>query len=72
MFAILETGGKQYRVSAGDTLQVEIQFQMDRKPFGLMHYALDQLPNTDPVFPDVTRLNPAWNERQILNIRSVL
>jgi len=46
-----------------------MQFQMDRLPFCRMHFAVDQLENTDVVFPDVSRIGADWNEKRVFRIR---
>lgn len=52
----------------GSSLDVEIQFQMDRLFFCRMHYATDQLQASDIVFPDVPKINPLRNEKHNLRI----
>lgn len=44
----------------GQSVAMEIQFQLDRFPFCEMHYALDQLHSVDVVFPDLTKIDPSW------------
>ncbi|KAK7002884.1 helicase with zinc finger domain 2-like isoform X1 [Biomphalaria glabrata] len=41
---------------------LEIQFQMDRKFFCRMHYALDSLQTTDVLFPDIVKFKPGPSE----------
>ena len=60
---------RSLNVESGDSLAIEIQFQMDRRPFCQMHYAVDQLTNNDIVFPDIRRIIPGANEIQTLTIR---
>ena len=67
-------GGDMLVISVGHItfiliwVQVEVQFQMNRMHFINMHYALDQLTDTDIVFPDVTKINPVLNERHTLKV----
>ena len=44
--------------SPGQTVTMEVQFQMDRRFFCRMHYALDSLRNKQIVFPDVVKFKP--------------
>ena len=60
---------KSLNLESGDSLAIEMQFTMDRRPFCQMHYAVDQLDNTDIVFPDIRRIIPSVNEIQMLTIR---
>ena len=53
----------------GMYLKVQLQFQMDRLAFCRMHFAVDQLVNTDVVFPDVSRIDANWNEKHVFKIR---
>ncbi|XP_061191305.1 helicase with zinc finger domain 2-like [Saccostrea echinata] len=53
----------------GMTLKVEIQFQMDRMWFCMMHYAVDHLGSTDVVFPDLSKIKP-FHEKSTLRINS--
>lgn len=55
----------------GMTVEMQIQFQMDRAPFCRMHYAVDKLRNTEIVFPNVAKINPQWNEQHKLKVRYV-
>ena len=55
---------------SGQRREVEIQFQLNRLTFCQMHYAVDQLENTDIVFPDISKVNQTWNERHIFQLRS--
>lgn len=43
---------KDLLLKAGSTQKVEIQFQLNRQSFCLMHYAVDNLVSIDLVFPD--------------------
>lgn len=58
----------QLNIRPGTSLDVEIQFQMDRLFFCRMHYATDQLLSSDIVFPDVPKINPLRNEKHNLKI----
>ena len=44
------------------TIGVEIQFQMNRLLFCQMHHAVEQLEDTDIVFPDLSKIRPNLNE----------
>ncbi|GFN78225.1 helicase with Zinc finger domain 2-like isoform x3, partial [Plakobranchus ocellatus] len=58
-------------VSPGQTVRLELQFQMDRRFFCRMHYALDSLRSIDVVFPDVMKFKPDINAVNALSkIRS--
>ncbi|KAK3594867.1 hypothetical protein CHS0354_005940 [Potamilus streckersoni] len=57
-------------LKANDVLTMELQFQMNRLFFCRMHFAIDQLNNTEIVFPDVPKINPLRNERHILKVSS--
>ena len=58
-------------LKAGCSVDVEVQFQMDRKPFCIMHYAVDQLSSTDTVFPDLAKiLPPQYSESNVVRLRS--
>jgi hypothetical protein len=48
---------------------VEIQFQMDRGLFCMMHHAIDSLKSSDIVFPDISKINPQWNEKHVIKVR---
>ena len=43
---------KQYALVAGSTIQVDVQFQIDRQIFNEWHYALDELVSPKLIFPD--------------------
>lgn len=43
-------------------VELEIQFQMDRKFFCRMHYALDSVQTTDVIFPDVVKFKTDINQ----------
>lgn len=60
---------KELNLAAGDSLLVEVQFQMNRLQFCQMHYAVDQLKSNDMVFPDISKINPDWNEKHTLRLR---
>ncbi|KAK7471580.1 hypothetical protein BaRGS_00035778, partial [Batillaria attramentaria] len=60
---------KELKLKAGQSVEVEVQFQMDRLHFVRMHYALDNMTSTDIVFPDVSKMNP-FNEQHVLRIQS--
>ncbi|KAH9515064.1 hypothetical protein Btru_019075, partial [Bulinus truncatus] len=49
-------------LTTGTKSVLEIQFQMDRKFFCRMHYALDSLQSTDVLFPDIVKFKPSLNE----------
>ncbi|XP_076439727.1 3'-5' exoribonuclease HELZ2-like isoform X2 [Babylonia areolata] len=83
--ALIEGKGKDYvfvsvspvcvrelKLKAGMYVEVEVQFQINRMHFMNMHYALDALDNTDIVFPDISKINPAINEQHSLKISSRL
>ena len=53
-------------VSQGQTVRMELQFQMDRRFFCRMHHALDSMRGTDVVFPDVVKFKPDINELNAL------
>ncbi|RUS75490.1 hypothetical protein EGW08_016758 [Elysia chlorotica] len=58
-------------VSQGQTARLELQFQLDRRFFCRMHYALDSMPGTDVVFPDVVKFKSDTHETNTLSkIRS--
>ena len=59
---------KQLGLKPGTSIDVEIQFQMDRLFFCRMHYAIDQLHSSEIVFPDVPKINPLRNEKHNLRI----
>ena len=59
---------QELELEAGRRMAIEIQFQMDRLQFCQMHYAVDLLNNSDIVFPDYSKMAPAWNERHTLHI----
>ncbi|XP_013417543.1 helicase with zinc finger domain 2 isoform X2 [Lingula anatina] len=61
---------QQLGLKAGKKIEVQIQFQMNRALFSLMHFALDHLKNVDLVFPDVTKVNPVWNVVHNLKLSS--
>lgn len=46
----------------GTKIKLELQFQMDRKLFCRMHFALDSLQTTDVLFPDVVKFRPDMNQ----------
>ncbi|CAH1794927.1 unnamed protein product, partial [Owenia fusiformis] len=54
----------------GARLKVEIQFQMDKKYFAELHYAVDQLPNTDVVFPDLNKVSQGFDSPPMVNVQS--
>ena len=60
---------RQLGIKKGMSVNVEIQFQMDRLFFSRMHYAVDELGSPDIVFPDVPKINPLRNEKHNLTIR---
>jgi hypothetical protein len=62
----------ELELEANNTVNIEIQFQMNRLPFSLMHLAVDQLKDTDIVFPDVTKIRPELTEKHLLKLRLVL
>ena len=41
------------QLKGGETHQMELQFQLDRLPFCVMHKAIDRLPDTNMVLPDL-------------------
>ena len=51
---------QELSLQEGETVAMEIQFQLDRQPFCEMHYALDKLHNVDIVFPDLSKIDPSW------------
>lgn len=53
----------------GSDVEVEIQFQMDRGLFCMMHHAIDCLKSSDIVFPDISKINPQWNEKHVIKVR---
>lgn len=57
------------QLQKGAVIEVEIQFKMDRLWFCMMHYAIDCLKTTDIVFPNVSKINPHWNEKRTLKVR---
>lgn len=59
---------KRLQLKAGTSLDVEIQFQMDRLFFCRMHFAIDLLQSMDTVFPDVPKINPLRNETHDLRV----
>jgi len=59
----------ELRLRSGEITEFEIQFQLNRLHFCQMHYALDQLENTDFVFPDISKINQTWIEKQALQLR---
>jgi len=59
----------ELELESGMDVEVEIQFQMNRLPFCLMHYAIDQMADTAIVFPDVSKINHSWNEKCSLQLR---
>jgi hypothetical protein len=59
---------KQLGLKPRTSIDVEIQFQMDRLFFCRMHYAIDQLQSSEIVFPDVPKINPLRNEKHNLRI----
>ncbi|XP_070186287.1 3'-5' exoribonuclease HELZ2-like isoform X2 [Littorina saxatilis] len=61
---------RELKMQPGTSVEVEVQFQMDRLHFIRMHYALDCLTSTDIVFPDVTKINPLLNEQHTLKVSS--
>ncbi|KAL3877847.1 hypothetical protein ACJMK2_035491 [Sinanodonta woodiana] len=61
---------RRLNLKAKDVLTIELQFQMNRLFFCRMHFAIDQLNNTEIVFPDVPKINPLRNERHILKVSS--
>lgn len=61
---------RELNMKPGTTVEVEVQFHLNRMHFMKMHYALDSLTNTDIVFPDVTKINPMLNERHTLKVSS--
>ena len=48
------------------TTKVEVQFQFNRKSFCLMHFALDNLPSVDIVFPDPAKNVFSQNFRSLI------
>ena len=59
----------ELELESGRQVSVEIQFVMNRLYFCQMHYAVDQLKDTDVVFPDCSKMAPAWYESHTMNIR---
>ncbi len=57
---------KDLGLRINQTIGVEIQFQMNRLPFCQMHQAVDQLEDTDIVFPDLSKIRPNFNEMHSL------
>lgn len=53
----------------GSEIEVEIQFQMDRGLFCMMHYAIDCIKSSETVFPDISKINPQWNEKNVIKVR---
>ena len=43
---------KKYGLEAGQAIQVDVQFQIDRQMFNEWHYALDELVSPKLIFPD--------------------
>jgi hypothetical protein len=60
------------KLSPKTSVTLALQFQMDRKPFARMHYALDQLQNTDLLFPDLAKISMGLKEKEILELRYVV
>ncbi|XP_033763482.1 LOW QUALITY PROTEIN: helicase with zinc finger domain 2-like [Pecten maximus] len=52
------------------SIEVEIQFQMDRMHFCMMQFAIDKMNTTDVVFPDISKYRPLWSERHDLKVSS--
>lgn len=59
----------QLRLSPGISVEVEIQFQMNRSWFVKMHYAVDQLKETDIIFPNISKVQTDWIDRDTFRIR---
>ncbi|GFR93377.1 helicase with zinc finger domain 2, partial [Elysia marginata] len=57
-FVINAEAAKALAISPGQTVAMELQFQLDRRSFCRMHYALDSLRNLEVVFPDVIKFKP--------------
>ena len=53
---------------SGSKMSIEVQFQMDRLHFCQMHWAVDRLPETDSVFPDIRRLHSRAYETHTLKL----
>ena len=61
---------KQYGLEAGQTIQVDVQFQIDRQMFNEWHFALDELKSLELIFPDIcTFIQP--NMDVMKNIREL-
>ncbi|OWF53235.1 helicase with zinc finger domain 2-like [Mizuhopecten yessoensis] len=60
----------QLNLKKNMSIEVEIQFQMDRMHFCMMHFAIDKLQTTDVVFPDISKYRPLWSERHDLKVSS--
>lgn len=59
------------QLKAGETHQMELQFQLDRLSFCIMHKAIDLLPNTKMVFPDLDNCEVPMNSTRChhLNVK---
>ena len=61
---------KQYGLETGQTIQVDLQFQIDRQMFNEWHYALDELKSPELISPDIcTFIQP--NMDLMKNIREL-
>lgn len=60
----------QLNLQKNMSIEVEIQFQMDRMHFCMMHFAIDKMHTTDVVFPDISKYRPLWSERHDLKVSS--
>ncbi|XP_012934940.1 helicase with zinc finger domain 2 isoform X2 [Aplysia californica] len=61
---------KQLGLSHSQQVEIELQFQMDRKFFCRMHYAIDCLTSTDVVFPDVMKFKPNTDQVTSMKVKS--
>ncbi|KAK0154506.1 Helicase with zinc finger domain 2 [Merluccius polli] len=59
------------QLKTGETHQMELQFQLDRLPFCEMHKAIDLLPDTKMVLPDLDKCEVPMNSTQChhLNVK---
>lgn len=55
-----------------ESVEVEMQFQLNRLNFCQMHHAVDQLPSTDLVFPDISRVSQTCDDESLYKFRFVI
>jgi len=60
------------KLESDDNVDVEIQFQLNRLTFCQMHYAVDQLPSTEIVFPDISRVSQKSDDESLYKLRLVI